>query len=112
MNLLFAICSVITLVVLAIEIIGLYLYPMSEMRLPETHGVLALFVLVLLSVAICLASQLWLWIGMLIFCMRYDRRPAVWRVLGVLFQICTLSFASCLIYFFAYRAQAKASWAT
>ena len=104
----FGVCSAITLFTIVAQIAIIYFfYPISGIHVPATAGSLAVFFLIFIALALSLVSQIWLWIGMLIFCIRYDRSPLVWRAAAVLLQVIALSLASSLVYILIYRPQLK-----
>ena len=100
-NRLFGICSLITVVVILTDVVTLCLPTIEDIQFSQTRITIALFSLFVAVIGVCIASQVGLWIGMLVFSAKYDGRPVGWRIGGVLFQVVGLSLASSLVYLLA-----------
>lgn len=108
LNRAFEMCSWLSLLVIVLDVLGLVLGETNQGPLyiekpgwPRWLGI-GLFFLV---VAICVVSQFFLWIGMMVWSAVWPGEWVVVRILLVLAQLVTLTIGSSLIYLFIYRKQ-------
>ncbi len=97
-----------TLLVIALDVLGFILG--ETLREPiyfENPGWLVRIALgfLFLIIAICVVSQFFLWIGMMVWSAFWPGEWIVLRILFVLAQLITLTLGSTLIYIFIYRKQ-------
>jgi len=108
LNRAFEVCSWLTPLVIALDVLGFLLgqtlqepvYWENPSRIAWV-GIGFLF----LVIAICVVSQFFLWIGMIVWSAVWPGEWIVLRVLLVLSQLLTLTIGSTLIYIFIYRKQ-------
>lgn len=108
LNRAFGICSWLTLLVVALDVLGFVLgQTIQEPIYFENPGWLARVAIgcLFLLVGICIASQFFLWIGMMVWSAVWPGEWILLRVSLVLAQLVTLTIGSTLIYIFIYRKQ-------
>jgi len=107
-NRIFEICSWFTLVTIAVDVLGFVVgetlqEPIYFKHLGWLGGIAVAGIFLIL--AICVFSQIFLWLGMIAWSAVWPGEWIVLRGLLVAAQLLTLSFGSSLIYVFVYRKQ-------
>ncbi len=108
LNRAFEICSWLTLAVIGLDIFGFVLKETLPAPIHfENPGWLAwiAFWSFFLTSAVCIASQFFLWVGMIVWSAVWPGEWIVLRILLVLAQLLTLTIGSTMIYVFIYRKQ-------
>jgi len=106
-NRLFCVSSWVTVVSLVLVVAASSLTLDHTIDLGDSWGIKIGFFMVLVTSGISVLAQFTLWLCMMWFCLRYDKRSLATRALSVLVQFVGLSAASAIIYFAAYRTQFK-----
>ncbi len=104
----FEICSWFTLVTIALGVLGIVMQEILQLPVYIEHPdwlVWVVFGFLFLVVAVCLVTQFFLWIGVMMWSAVWPREWIVIRIFLVLAQLVTLNYGSSLIYVFIYRKQ-------
>jgi hypothetical protein len=108
-NRVFAVCSYFTVAMLALFVceatfsLFFSIQPFSIEN--PAWPIRVAFWILFLILAACVLSQLYLWVGMIVWTAFWCGEWIVLRVLLLLAQLLTLSFGSAIVYVFLYRRQ-------
>jgi hypothetical protein len=107
----FTIAAYITI----IGIVGVLLATVFAKSLPDGHTVpirMPTFVVFFVAVAIMIAAGVYLWIGMLYFLLKVDRRSLLSKVIWLLALLFFNSWAAVVYFFAVYRGRASRTYRT